>query len=186
MRRLLTLCTAFSLALSATAHADNAVPAMKKPSTVESIKEKVTQALLTNESFVKQAAMAGRAEIELSSLALKTSQTADVKAFAQRMVKDHTAAAATLKGIAQSKSIEVPDGIDGDHQDALAKLEKLSGPQFDQAYIEQMHKDHERVVELFTAAASDKSLDQELIGFARRSLPTLRDHEKSVAALHAH
>jgi len=44
-----------------------------------------------DQTFVKEAGIGGMAEVELSKLAQK-SENADVKSFADRMIRDHTAA----------------------------------------------------------------------------------------------
>lgn len=187
MLRLLAIYILLIIGVCGTVGADTPpAAAPEKKSATENIKEDITQVLLTDNSFVRKATIASRAEIELSKLALKKSQNAAVRSFAQRMIKDHAAAAETLKDIAQSRNIDVPGELDSAHEETVTRLDKLSGAEFDSAYIEQMHKDHDKAVSLFSAASGDKSLAQELIGFARRTLPTLRDHQQAADGLHAH
>ena len=50
--------------------------------------------------FVDKAAIAGKAEVQASQLALRQAQSPDVRAFAQRMVADHGKANARLNEIA--------------------------------------------------------------------------------------
>src|SRR6266702_967599 len=52
-----------------------------------------------DKTFMREAAIGGMAEIELSKIAQK-SENADVKNFADRMVRDHTAANRQLMAIA--------------------------------------------------------------------------------------
>src|ERR1700730_8389759 len=51
-----------------------------------------------DKTFVREAAIGGMAEVELSKIAQK-SENADVKSFADRMVRDHTAANEQLMAI---------------------------------------------------------------------------------------
>src|SRR4051794_41124900 len=60
-----------------------------------------------NDDFVEDASAKGVAEIEAGKLALEKGTSADVKTFAEMMVKDHTAANTKLKGIADAKKLEV-------------------------------------------------------------------------------
>src|SRR5689334_13223021 len=52
----------------------------------------VTGKAVTPESFASQAAMIGKTEIELGQIALQNSKDEGVQKYAQRMVKDHSAA----------------------------------------------------------------------------------------------
>jgi len=65
----------------------------------------------TDNDFVDNAAAGGIAEIETSKLALEKSQSADIKAFANQMIADHTKANEELKKIATTNDIEVPDEL---------------------------------------------------------------------------
>ncbi|RYZ92929.1 MAG: DUF4142 domain-containing protein [Moraxellaceae bacterium] len=59
------------------------------------------------DDFVEEATAAGVAEIETGKLALKKSTAADVKAFAQKLIDDHTAANKALAVIAQEKKLKI-------------------------------------------------------------------------------
>src|SRR5687767_664432 len=50
----------------------------------------------SEKEFVANAGMAGLSEVQMGNLALQKAQHADVKAFAQRMVTDHSASNAEL------------------------------------------------------------------------------------------
>src|SRR5471032_997865 len=63
----------------------------------------------TSNNFVDNAAAGGIAEIETSKLALEKSASADIKAFANMMITDHSKANDELASIAQAHDIKVPD-----------------------------------------------------------------------------
>ena len=63
----------------------------------------------TDNDFVDKAAEGGIAEIETSRLALEKSQSADIKAFANMMITDHSKANDELATIAKKNDIEVPE-----------------------------------------------------------------------------
>lgn len=149
----------------------------------QAVKEQVTKWSLSDKKFIDKAVSGGRAEVEISELAIKKSQTPQVQSFAKQMVKDHTAAAIELKGIAQTKRIPVPTDIDREHQARFKELKKLTGAKFDAAYIDIMQKDHEKTVTLFAAAATDEKLDKKLQEFAAKTLPVIRAHQGHVEAL---
>ena len=54
-------------------------------------------------------------------------------------------------------------------------LAKLSGPEFDKAYMEHMVKDHKKDVKEFQKAANDAQ-DPDVKAFAANTLPTLQEH----------
>src|SRR3569623_1990088 len=66
------------------------------------------------QEFSAKAAGAGDFEIQSSQLALTVSQNADIKAFAQMMIDDHTKAGGALKTAAATQGVTVPDALDAD------------------------------------------------------------------------
>src|SRR5882724_7131036 len=63
---------------------------------------------LTSRQFVSDAAVGGMKEVFLSEAALATSTNDDIKSFAQRMVKDHSAANNKLAKIAKAEELNFP------------------------------------------------------------------------------
>lgn len=133
---------------------------------------------LSSEEFVKKAAAANQSEIAASQLALEKAQSPAVKTFAQQMIDDHTKATEQLKTLASSKGYKVPDEPDAMHKAAMMRLRAKSGNSFDEAYTDQMRKDHAKVVELFSNAANSSQLDPDLRQFAKQTLPTLQHHNQ--------
>ena len=125
--------------------------------------------------FVKEAALGGMTEIELGKLAEQKASRDDVKQFGQKMVDDHTKANDQLKQIASKENIPVPDALDSKHQSRIDKLSKLSGAEFDKAYIKDQLKDHQMDVKEFSAEAQG-GMDPNIKTFASNTLPTLQEH----------
>ena len=61
-----------------------------------------------DQDFVTKAAQAGLAEVRLGQLAGEKSAAANIKAFGQRMVSDHTKAGEELKTLAAGAGANVP------------------------------------------------------------------------------
>jgi len=99
---------------------------------------------MADRAFVKKALEGGEAEIQLGQLAQQKSQSDDVKQFGQKMVQDHTQLGDQMKPIAQQLGVKPPDGPSKKDKELMAKLQALSGPQFDEAYIQAMVKDHKK------------------------------------------
>jgi putative membrane protein len=98
------------------------------------------------------------------------------------MVDDHGKANDQLKQLASSKQVELPSEPSAKHKATKARLEKLSGDQFDRAYVNEMLKDHKKDVAEFQRE-SKSGKDSEIKSFASQTLPTLEDHLKQVQGM---
>jgi putative membrane protein len=132
-------------------------------------------------TFTEHAAQAGMTEVELGKIAQTKGKSADVKAFGAQMVKDHGKANMELASIAKPKGLTVPTKLDAKHQAMVDELSAKSGAEFDAAYAEHMAMDHDKAVDLFTSAS--QSSDKDLAAFAKKTLPTIKEHKKMAEAL---
>jgi len=127
--------------------------------------------------FVAKAIRDGMAEVEMGKMAQQKGSSDQVKQFGSRMVDDHSKANDELKRIASSKGITLPTDLDAKHKAKMDKMQKLSGAQFDRAYMDDMVADHKQDVAEFKKQASSGK-DSDLKAFASKTLPTLEDHLK--------
>ncbi len=135
--------------------------------------------------FVTKAAEGGIAEVQLGKLAQQKASNDQVKQFGQRMVTDHGSANEKLKAVASGKGISLPAQMDTSAQKEYDKLSKLSGVQFDRAYIAAMVSDHKKDVSEFRSESRSGS-DNDLKSFAASTLPTLEQHlQMAQSAQHA-
>lgn len=135
------------------------------------------------EAFVDKAAQSGMAEVALGKLALSKSKNAAVQEFAQRMVTDHGKANAELAALAKAKGLNAPKKLDSKHEAMLDSMKGQEGAAFDQAYSMHMNMDHSKAIDLFEGAAA--SADADVAGFARKTLPTLKEHKMMAEKLPA-
>jgi len=126
-------------------------------------------------AFMNDAAPGGMAEVELGRLAVKQAASPDVKAFAGRMIADHSKAGEELKALAQQKKVMLPSDTMPKHKEAMEKLSKLSGAEFDKGYVMEMVAAHEKDVTAFEATAKG-AVDSDVKAFAEKTLPTLKMH----------
>src|SRR5205823_13732746 len=108
----------------------------------QSGKQNSSQLDAADRTFVRKAAEGGLAEVELGQLATQKASSDDVKKFGQRMVDDHSKANDQLKQVAAQEHIDLPTEPSAKDKATKARLEKLSGEQFDRAYMRDMVKDH--------------------------------------------
>ena len=130
-----------------------------------------------DKAFVEKAAVGGMAEVRMGKMAQQKGSSDQVKQFGARMVDDHSKANDELKQIASAKGIALPTDLDAKHKSKMDKMEKLSGAQFDRAYMDDMVADHKEDVAEFKKEASSGK-DSDLKAFAAKTLPTLEDHLK--------
>jgi putative membrane protein len=135
-----------------------------------------------DKKFVKNAALGGLTEVELGKLAAQKASDQKVKDFGQKMVDDHTKANDELKQAASKSNIPVPDSLDSKHQSHVDKLAKLSGGEFDKAYVKDMLKDHQTDVQEFKEEAQNGT-DPNVKAFASTALPVLQHHLEMVKEL---
>jgi putative membrane protein len=128
-------------------------------------------------AFAQKAAAGGLAEVHMGKMAQQKGSSDQVKQFGARMVEDHSKANDELKQIAGAKGIALPTDLDAKHKAKMDKMQKLSGAQFDRAYMDEMVADHKQDVAEFKKEASSGK-DSDLKAFAAKTLPTLEDHLK--------
>ncbi len=115
------------------------------------------------------------AEVELGQLASSKAQSDQVKQFAQRMVTDHGKANDELKSLVQSKGVTLPADSGAHHKAMKDRLSRLSGAEFDRAYMQEMDTDHRKDVNAFRKE-SQSGKDAEVKAWAAKTLPTLEEH----------
>ena len=132
-----------------------------------------------DQAFVIQTAKNGMAEVELGKLASEKASNAKVKAFGQRMVTDHGKAGDELKSLAATKQITLPTMPDPEHKAVHDRLAKLSGAEFDRAYVREMVAGHRKGVDSFTME-STSGKDNDVKAWATKTLPTVREHLRMI------
>jgi len=125
--------------------------------------------------FAVDAFHANAAEISLGQLAAQKASSPAVQQFAQRMVQDHTKANQQLEQIISQKGASLPSTTTTSEGKEATHLEKLSGADFDKAYMDHMVKDHKKDVKEFQKASNNVK-DPDLKAFAANTLPILQEH----------
>lgn len=143
-----------------------------------------TRSSISASEFVDKAGAGGLAEVEMGEVGVQKATSGQVKAFAKRVVTDHTKANEQLVIVTKGKGLEIPSSRSAMHKSIMDKFrEAKAGKEFDRDYMEQMVQDHQIDIELFETAADDIKLDAELRAYAKNNLPTLRDHLKEAQTI---
>lgn len=126
-------------------------------------------------AFAVKAAQGGVSEVKLGHLAAEKGSSPDVKAFGQQMVDDHSKANEQLNAVAASEGMTLPADVTGKQQAMYDRLSRLSGAEFDSAYVKDMVMDHQEDVKEFGKEAQ-KGSDEKIKSFASQTLPVLQGH----------
>ena len=135
-------------------------------------------------TFMQDASTEGMQAIDMGKLALAQSSDAKVKALAQQLVDDHTKADDQLKTLAASKQVTLSTTPSGDAQKEEKNLQTKRGDAFDQAWLKEMVKDHQKTIKTFTQE-NKSGKDADVRQFAQTTLPVLDDHLKTAKDLAA-
>ena len=123
-----------------------------------------------DKSFMMQAGKDGMMEVHMGQMAQQQGQSAEVKKIGGMIVADHTKANSQLMALAEKRGLK----LDTNH-----KMSKLDKGNFDQAWLAQMVKDHQKDIQAFESASKNAS-DPEVKSFAKKTLPVLQKHLKAV------
>lgn len=121
-------------------------------------------------------AQANIAEIEAGKLALANSQNTEVKAYAQKMVDDHTKALADVTTLAQNKGVTLPTTPDAKHKAMAAKLSRLTGDTFDKMYMQQAGVQDHKQVHAMLKKNQARAKDADVKALAAKMMPTVEAH----------
>jgi putative membrane protein len=132
--------------------------------------------------FVQLLGAGGTAEVDAGKLAGERTRSGAVKAFAQEMVRDHTAAGSQLATLARQASIPWPSTLDPDHEAMHHGLEAVSADRFDAVYLHGQLVDHQKTVQLLEWEIGSGQ-DADLQRYAANTLPTVLAHLRHVQQL---
>ena len=177
MRTLSALATSTILVVlvPAVAAAQNGNPAAMEPATPPHHPN--TQDRL----FVQLVGAGGRAEVSMAKLAESRARSSRVKDFARAMLRDHSKANERLSDVAENR-VPVPDAPQPEHRARQAQLARLSGAQFDRAYMRAQLVDHQKTIQLLQWEISGGQ-NAQLRGFASETLPVVLHHLEMAQAI---
>ena len=140
--------------------------------------------MMSDTAFAAKAAVGGMAEVALGKMAAAKGVSAKVKDFGKMMVMDHGKANAELMAIAKTKNIMLPAGLDAEHQAKSDSLSKLSGKDFDMAYVNAMIDGHKKTLALMQSEAANGK-DADLKAFAAKTAPVVQMHLDAIMKIQA-
>jgi putative membrane protein len=170
------LTTALTLAATAQTREPSPTPPNRSIVTAEAPRE--TPANNKNAEdveFLVEAMRTGLAELELGELATQRSYDPRVREYGERLQRDHTAQVTEIERMLAPLNVAIPTEPGPEALAHRARLERLSGQEFDAGFIEMMIASHTDAIEEY-GAQTHANPDRALADFASRSLAMLREH----------
>src|SRR3954468_19521463 len=125
--------------------------------------------------FIREVAADNMLEIQMAQLADQKAQSSSVKQFAERLQSDHERMQGDWTSMASGSGYSFKPGIGKNHRSKRNKLQKLSGQDFDRAFMTQIVQDHKDYIDYFEkeGRAAHSTQVRQLVN---RDLSTLRSH----------
>jgi putative membrane protein len=138
---------------------------------------------LTDPQIAAIVVAANQVDIDAGNLAIKKTKSADVKKFAQLMVTDHTAinkaaVALVTKLKVTPEESDASKGLTAGGAENRAKLEKLSGAEFDKAYVDNEVAYHKAVIDTIDSKLIPSAQNADLKNTLISVKPTIEAHLK--------
>ena len=139
--------------------------------------EKGEKKIIPDGPFMMNAARDGLFHVEAGKLAAQRASSEGVKKFGQHAIEHHSQINDELMKLASTKGVTLPKKMGKTEQEKLNNLAKLSGPNFDKAYLEMEIKDHSKDLSAFQKEAKDGK-DPDVKAWAAKTVPTIEEHLK--------
>jgi putative membrane protein len=122
------------------------------------------------------------AEIKAGQTAKTKSKNAQVRAFAKTLISQHTALMRNTTKLARGFDVKVPTAPSAGQTAAMAKVAKLSGTAFDQAFAKNQIQGHQQAVAV-TKNEINYGTNAKVEADAKAGLPMIEMHLKTARAL---
>jgi putative membrane protein len=133
------------------------------------------------EKFYTQAIQADAAAMRLGELAAQKGDSEDVRNFGETVRNDHRVTVKSMTKGAADTGFTISESMSPEATAELAKLDKLSGADFDDEFVNFMLVSNQREVADFQAAT--KSPNPTVAASAQKTLPVLQKHLAMVQKL---
>jgi putative membrane protein len=132
--------------------------------------------------FLVEALRTSLAEARMGELATQQSYDSRVRDYGTKLKSDHTAHASEIERLLEPLGVAIPTEPSAEALAQQAALARLSGEEFDAAFVQAMIWTHTEAVEKY-GAQTHANPDRSLHDFAASSLPMLREHLAAAEAL---
>jgi len=131
--------------------------------------------------FILDAAQSGFHEVKMGMLGVERGTNSALKAYAQRILDDHTLSNTEIEALARLKGVTLPDTTKTDN--SSERLSGLTGTAFDQEFIRESIADHQKNIAAFEKEDQSATSDPDVKEFVHSALPKMRAHLDQAKAL---
>jgi putative membrane protein len=128
-----------------------------------------------DQSFLHKTLEDNLAQEQMGQLAAQKSQSDDVKQFGQKMAQIHEQLTNQLMPVAKKLGVDEPKNPSKKDRQEIEKMQALSGPEFDAAFIKAMLRDQQEDLKGFKTEA-DGAQDPNVQQLAKMDEPVLSQH----------
>lgn len=133
---------------------------------------------------------ANQVDIDAGKLAKSRASNPEVKAFAEKMITDHTGVNKSAKDLAKKLKMKPEEnkdstGMKKQGKENLKKLKELKGADFDRAYIDQEVTFHQTVLDTIDKSLVPNAKNEELKALLDKVRPNIADHLEHARNLQA-
>jgi predicted outer membrane protein len=123
-------------------------------------------------------------QLRISQIAAARATNRQVRTFAEELQNTTQDLQQELDRMAQAKSILVPTGKSSSEMaDEERNWQNKEAKDLDQDYVDRITKLHKDAIDTLEEYAKDKDMDPEVVTFANRHLPALREHLRQAESL---
>lgn len=140
------------------------------------------QASMADQAFIREMMESDAVEVQLGQLAQEKSQSDDVKQFGGKIVQIRKQLDDQLAPLAKQLDVSQPRGPDKKTKQEIAKMQAMSGQDFDAEYIRIIEKAHEKDVKSFKQA-SESAQNPNVQKAAQADGPVIEQHLQAVQKL---
>ena len=136
------------------------------------------------------AVVADSVDIDAGKMAAQKASSKEVKEFAETMVRDHTAVNTKATALAKKLGVtpeesDTSKGLKADGDKMMAKLQAMSGAEFDKAYVDNEVSYHEKVIGVVTTTLIPNTKNAELKSLLESAGPIFQSHLEHAKHLQA-
>ena len=174
MKKYVTYVALFSMLLVAACNSNDSVEQAAEQS-VAQFEQAGVKNMKNDALFVAEAASANMLQLQLSEQAISRGVSPEVKEMAQQMEQAHRQMMEELQSLATQTNIVLPQTLGNSHKDIYDDVTAKDGISFDLAYIREMEKQHDKLLDRYEDMAKS-GVSMEVKQYASRQIPLIRQH----------
>jgi putative membrane protein len=137
---------------------------------------------MMDKAFVRRTIARSRLAVQMGQMALQKSTNESVRKIAEMVIRDRGHLDDTFTTLAKSMNVPVSDLPGKDQADVIARLDKLSGPEFDSSYLK-VTLDYQKEMDEAFHREGSYAANNDLKNITSHVAPILHAHRERVEQL---